>query len=531
MRLVPSTRLRLAATGLAALAVMATTPASAQITVTSTSDAAADDGQCTLREAIVASNTDTASGATPGECGAGAGADTITFTVAPGSVIALTADLPRAVEALTIEGPTGLAGGVVVDGGGLFRLFELDSNNLQQTFTLRGLTIRRGFSSAGGGILVGYQDSCVFEHLAVVNNLSTNGAGGIWMGDEGTCSMDHVLVQDNLAEGPSGAGGVRVSSGTTATITNSTIAGNMAPLGTGGGILVGGFSVPTSLTLVQSTVSGNTALQGGGGVIAIGSFATSVVRACTIVRNHVTDPSAAGGGVSFSGVVTFESSIIAENTAVRGEEWNDLSLGFETTSLGGNVIGINGFFTSDFPTGAPNANGDLVGTAAAPLDPLLDSLNDNGGPYLTHLPSPGSPVLDAGRCAGLTTDQRGAPREVDEPGAPNAGGDACDSGATEGTAFFVARDAAPTAGLRLDAPFPSPTHGASRLRFAVDAPGHVRLSVYDALGRRVAVLVDREVAAGAHVATLDAARLATGVYVVRLDAAGVTRTRRLTVVR
>src|SRR4051795_442176 len=47
------------------------------ITVTSTADVLANDGQCTLREAIIAANTDTASGALPGECPAGNGADTI----------------------------------------------------------------------------------------------------------------------------------------------------------------------------------------------------------------------------------------------------------------------------------------------------------------------------------------------------------------------------------------------------------------------------------------------------------------------
>jgi CSLREA domain-containing protein len=47
------------------------------ITVDSTEDLFAEDGQCTLREAVYASNNDTASGLTPGECPAGFGADVI----------------------------------------------------------------------------------------------------------------------------------------------------------------------------------------------------------------------------------------------------------------------------------------------------------------------------------------------------------------------------------------------------------------------------------------------------------------------
>jgi CSLREA domain-containing protein len=54
----------------------------ATITVDSATNAVADDGVCTLREAITAANSDTASGATPGECPAGSGADTIELALA-----------------------------------------------------------------------------------------------------------------------------------------------------------------------------------------------------------------------------------------------------------------------------------------------------------------------------------------------------------------------------------------------------------------------------------------------------------------
>jgi CSLREA domain-containing protein len=52
----------------------------ATITVSSAADVAANDGLCTLREAITAANTNTASGAAVGECVAGvSGLDTIQF--------------------------------------------------------------------------------------------------------------------------------------------------------------------------------------------------------------------------------------------------------------------------------------------------------------------------------------------------------------------------------------------------------------------------------------------------------------------
>ena len=49
------------------------------IAVNTTSDVRAEDGQCSLREAVIAANSDTASGSTPGECPAGSGSDVITL--------------------------------------------------------------------------------------------------------------------------------------------------------------------------------------------------------------------------------------------------------------------------------------------------------------------------------------------------------------------------------------------------------------------------------------------------------------------
>jgi hypothetical protein len=60
-------------------------------------------------------------------------------------------------------------------------------------------------------------------------------------------------------------------------------------------------------------------------------------------------------------------------------------------------------------TGLSNGiNGNLVGSADAPIDPLLGPLADNGGPTLTHALLSGSPAIDAGNNAYATDwDQRG----------------------------------------------------------------------------------------------------------------------------
>ncbi|MEM0964434.1 MAG: T9SS type A sorting domain-containing protein, partial [Bacteroidota bacterium] len=89
----------------------------------------------------------------------------------------------------------------------------------------------------------------------------------------------------------------------------------------------------------------------------------------------------------------------------------------------------------------------------------------------------------------------------------------------------------PGATLTLAPPVPNPASGPVALSYSLSAPGTVRLSVYDALGREVAVVASAERSAGRHTERLDTSLLAPGVYVARLSALGGTRTRRLTIVR
>jgi plastocyanin len=78
---------------------------------------------------------------------------------------------------------------------------------------------------------------------------------------------------------------------------------------------------------------------------------------------------------------------------------------------------------------------------------------------------------------------------------------------------------------------PNPAREQTAIRFTLAAGADVRLAVYDALGREVAVLVEGPLAAGAHTAPLDARALPAGVYVYRLTAGGQAAAGRLTVVR
>ncbi|HLA62818.1 MAG TPA: T9SS type A sorting domain-containing protein, partial [Rhodothermales bacterium] len=87
-----------------------------------------------------------------------------------------------------------------------------------------------------------------------------------------------------------------------------------------------------------------------------------------------------------------------------------------------------------------------------------------------------------------------------------------------------------TPGLALTAS-PNPARGATTLAFVLPEAGPVTVSVFDALGRRVAALVDGPLGAGAHTLRLDTAALPAGVYVARVTAGTQAATHRLTVVR
>jgi len=90
--------------------------------------------------------------------------------------------------------------------------------------------------------------------------------------------------------------------------------------------------------------------------------------------------------------------------------------------------------------------------------------------------------------------------------------------------------------LALSAPRPNPTGGVTFLDLALPAAADVVVTVYDALGRHVAMLAEGPRAAGLHALRFDARALAVGPYVVRADvttpgAPPRRLTRRLTVVR
>jgi hypothetical protein len=110
----------IAAMSVAVVLIGAAAAHAATITVNRLSDPGIA-GQCSLRDAIVAANTDTAVSG----CVAGSGADTIVFGSGLTGAITLTATLPDIESNLTISGPTD--GDITISGNDAVEIITIDA--------------------------------------------------------------------------------------------------------------------------------------------------------------------------------------------------------------------------------------------------------------------------------------------------------------------------------------------------------------------------------------------------------------------
>ncbi len=230
------------------------------------------------------------------------------------------------------------------------------------------------------------------------------------MESDGAFNLINAAVMNNSSTGSFGSGGGlefnSSAGGGTLNIVGSTFAGNRAF--EGGAIHLEDGAVRISNT----TISGNTATGGLGG--GISNWQSNL----TIVNSTITGNSATGTDIygSAGGVVNIDlANITVANSIIAGNSGDNPDVGDGTgntgrfVSLGHNLIGNHQGAQEDFPAGIPNANADLVGTSAAPVNPQLAALADNGGQTPTHALAAGSPATNAGN-----------------PGAPGSGSPACE---------------------------------------------------------------------------------------------------------
>jgi hypothetical protein len=221
--------------------------------------------------------------------------------------------------------------------------------------------------SAGNGIYNAFGVLSIFDTL-ISNNSMLNRGGGIY-NDSGIINIATSTFQNNYAH----YGGAIYSPSGTVSIVNSTFYSNAANY-YAGSIYNGG-----DLTINNSTLSD--------------SFAPT------------------GGGIYNVGVLELSNSIVANTKSSYLNNPDDCKNQGGTMTIRSSLIELNSV--------APNN----CGTGAISADPLLGSLQANGGATPTMALSAGSPAIDAGNdaiCA--PTDQRGVTRPQ---------GSHCDMGAYE----------------------------------------------------------------------------------------------------
>ena len=273
-------------------------------------------------------------------------------------------------------------------------------------------------------------DLDITDDLTIDGGGATIDAAGI--GGVLSASAADLTLSDATLTGGVGGGGLRyVASGHEVRLTDVTVHGNSATQG--GGLYIGAGSA----IVERSTISGNrSSMQGGGIHVRTAALTLSDSTVSGNATTATTSVPSKGGGiyVVYGSIQVTRSTIAGNTTPVWGAIYAE---GAETQiTLAGSVLANPGLdcggpvvsgghnLAEDATCPALSQPGDQQGAV-----PLLGPLADNGGPTWTHLPSTGSPLLDAipagtaGLCDGVAaTDQRGVTRPQ---------GVGCDVGAVE----------------------------------------------------------------------------------------------------
>lgn len=79
--------------------------------------------------------------------------------------------------------------------------------------------------------------------------------------------------------------------------------------------------------------------------------------------------------------------------------------------------------------------------------------------------------------------------------------------------------------------YPNPFNPSTNINFSIPVSGKVKLSVFDVSGREVAVLVNKDLAAGTYKADFNASMLSSGVYFCRINAGDFTDVKKMMLVK
>ncbi len=464
--------------------LLASSLGAATLVVTTLADTVANDGECSLREALLNVEAANQSGST--DCAAGdPGGSIIQFSAdLIGQTIVLSdLALPTITRQLEIQGPdAGNPAGLMIDADHQSRHFRF-RQTAQVTLSDLSLINGRGpLQQPGGAVLIEEGASVNFSRVHLLNNEATGslGRGGAVGVLNGTAHFSHCVLSNNEVGGHGGAvyanasalsfentevsgnsasgtsvvnnrgGGIWLADGSL-NFSNGLIADNVVA-GPGGGVYAENSVISVSSVLVAGNVTGNT----GGGLylneVALDISNTTIVgnqsgnqaaglmavaNSTGRISNSTISGNVTGGGagaairVSNSDVDLLHVTV-ADNQGGTGDVSVISSSGNSSQlRLINSLLSVNRCSTSlaVLINIGSMASGPSCGAAALP-DALfeLGPLADNGGFAATHALGVGSvAIAQAGDCVqdwGLSEDQRGQTR-------PGLAGRACDVGAYE----------------------------------------------------------------------------------------------------
>jgi hypothetical protein len=236
-----------------------------------------------------------------------------------------------------------------------------------------------------------------------VNNTSLR-----FSGERETVTIRNVTFRNmvnNLSNGDYGGGGAICTRRGIYIIENCAFIGNRAAsvssseTDTGGGAIFLEES-SGSITVKNSTFYNNSS-NGPGGAIVSRQGPITIIN-CTIVGNTAGNANYAGGVLGNGTNVKISNSIIVGNGT------------YDVRTISDQGYNLFGTLYSNVTKHDTSTAGLTVSTAGLDDSGPQDNGTESGSPYTIAL-LPGSPAIDAGSAQGLTTDQRGYPRNDGQP--------------------------------------------------------------------------------------------------------------------
>ncbi len=361
------------------------------------------DGFVSLREAIIAANTDTVSGLDEIVLSAG----TYDLTLSGLDNTAILGDLDIT-DALSLKGDS--AATTIINGNASIEsVFEIRDTGVE----ISDLTMANtgGLVLQGGGVYVAPIGGVTLTDVTISNNQGSEG-GGLYNAG-GTAALNRVLFSGNTSVGDGGA--IYNENGSVITGTDVEFDSNTA-LGNGGAIYNN-----ASITLDRALFYDNTAAFGGaiynegiaGNVIKL-TNATLSANTATIdggAINNIASPS------SVPGTLTITNSTLTGNTSpgTNGILQDAASVvNLKNSILNDGVSNITGGIINslDYNIDSDGSAG-LTGLNDQVGNPMLDVLADNGGFTRTHALLAGSVAINPAGLAGAPlVDQRGISRDL-----------------------------------------------------------------------------------------------------------------------